>query len=158
MVFPLFDKEEFGVSYVRFVDEKGIEIAYWAESEWEEDPKAVMGAIMGAISGGCIPFVKENLIARTERKMLKPKPEVKGYEKADPADRKEGEVLARLYVSAFTRLEYTKDIWVNPKTNKDTLNDLASELYEELNGFEFVEDNDYWEQAQCEGVIVEDEE
>ena len=59
LVFPnaLFEPE--GTSYVRFVDQKGVEVLYYDSKEWEEDPKGVMGAILGAMMGGADPFKEE---------------------------------------------------------------------------------------------------
>ena len=37
------------VDYVRVLDPKGREIAYWCSDEWEESPMEVMGAILGAL-------------------------------------------------------------------------------------------------------------
>lgn len=37
------------VDYVRVLDPKGREIAYWCADEWEEAPQEVMGAILGAL-------------------------------------------------------------------------------------------------------------
>ena len=37
-------------SYVRLVMDGEIEIVYWDWKEWEEDPKVVMGAIVGWIN------------------------------------------------------------------------------------------------------------
>ena len=155
LVFPSFDEEEYGVSYVRFVDERGVELVYWADAEWKEDPKGVMGAIMGAISRGCIPAMKENLVEKTEKEMKHA--EVKGYGKADPEERKEGQVLARLFMSALTRMEYTQEVWVNPGTTRDELERMAEDTYDYLDD-EFVEDHEYWERGHCWGEIVEEEE
>ena len=56
----------YGVSYVRFLDLDGNEIAYWVCDEWSESPEAaeeVMGAIMGALcdvaSGHAFPHPQE---------------------------------------------------------------------------------------------------
>ena len=35
--------------YVRLVDPVVGEVAYWDSAEWAEDPKGVMGAIVGAL-------------------------------------------------------------------------------------------------------------
>ena len=35
--------------YVRLTDSDGNELVYWHYNEWQEDPKLVMGAIMGAL-------------------------------------------------------------------------------------------------------------
>lgn len=40
-----------GVDYVRFLNKRGGEVAYWAAEEWHEDPHEVMGAICGAMFG-----------------------------------------------------------------------------------------------------------
>lgn len=37
-------------NYVMLVDQ-GIELAYWTDDEWRDDPQEVMGAIMGAANG-----------------------------------------------------------------------------------------------------------
>ncbi len=37
-----------GSSYVRVCDVFGMEIAYWTNTEWAEDPQLVMGAFLGA--------------------------------------------------------------------------------------------------------------
>jgi len=39
-------------SYVRVVDPLGREISYWSSEEWAEDPKLVMGAILGSVVRG----------------------------------------------------------------------------------------------------------
>lgn len=36
--------------YVRFVQD-GYELVYWSQTEWQEQPAEVMGAIVGAIAG-----------------------------------------------------------------------------------------------------------
>lgn len=46
VVFPAAPAE---VTYVRVLNEKDREIAYWDVNEWEEEPEDVMGAILGAI-------------------------------------------------------------------------------------------------------------
>ncbi len=35
-------------TYVRIVDAEGNEVLYWDWHEWRDDPRVVMGAIMGA--------------------------------------------------------------------------------------------------------------
>lgn len=37
-----------GASYVRVCNPEGDEFAYWTSSEWAEDPKLVMGALLAA--------------------------------------------------------------------------------------------------------------
>tara|TARA_Y100000310_G_scaffold342192_1_gene444218 strand:- start:2143 stop:2430 length:288 start_codon:yes stop_codon:yes gene_type:complete len=59
LVFPEAFFEPKGTSYVRFVDQEGIEVLYYDSKEWEEDPKGVMGAILGAMMGGADPFKEE---------------------------------------------------------------------------------------------------
>lgn len=49
IVFPAHPEE---CSYVRVIDPKGKEIAYWDSLEWEDEPVEVMGAIMGAAQNG----------------------------------------------------------------------------------------------------------
>lgn len=39
-----------GTSYVRVVDARGGEVAFWISDEWAEEPEHVMGAICGAMS------------------------------------------------------------------------------------------------------------
>lgn len=52
-VYPSASTEPSGVSYVRFVTARtGVELAYWTADEWKEDPKGVMGAILGALQKG----------------------------------------------------------------------------------------------------------
>jgi len=45
-----YDSNPAGSSYVRVCGPDGHEIAYWAYTEWAEDPQLVMGAILGAAS------------------------------------------------------------------------------------------------------------
>ena len=53
IVFPAHPAE---CGYIRVIDAKGKEIAYWDALEWEEEPTTVMGAIMGAAQhGGKVP-------------------------------------------------------------------------------------------------------
>ncbi|VTU42260.1 MULTISPECIES: hypothetical protein [unclassified Variovorax] len=40
------------LDYVRICDPLGREIAYWVSDEWQQDPQAVMGAILGALVQG----------------------------------------------------------------------------------------------------------
>jgi hypothetical protein len=40
------------VTYVRVCDPLGREVAYWSDDEWKEDPRLVMGAILGALTRG----------------------------------------------------------------------------------------------------------
>jgi len=54
LVFPSYESEPEGCSYVRFIDEAGAEIAHWTSDEWLEDPKLVMGAIMACIQKGVL--------------------------------------------------------------------------------------------------------
>lgn len=49
MAFPNADANPEGADYVRFVDGKGGEVAYWICDEWAESPVEVMGAICGAM-------------------------------------------------------------------------------------------------------------
>ena len=60
LVFPSYQAEEGGVSYVRFirdVDKK--ELVYWTSDEWKEDPELVMGAIMACIQNGADSLVQD---------------------------------------------------------------------------------------------------
>ena len=41
-----------GCSYIRFIDSDGNELVYWDSTEWSDNPKFVMGAIMGTIQNG----------------------------------------------------------------------------------------------------------
>ena len=59
LAFPSSHFEPTGTSYVRFVDFRGVEVLYYDSKEWEEDPKGVMGAILGAVMGGASPFKEE---------------------------------------------------------------------------------------------------
>jgi len=43
-----------GSSYVRVCAPDGDEIAYWAYTEWAEDPQLVMGAFLGAAHQGAV--------------------------------------------------------------------------------------------------------
>jgi hypothetical protein len=52
VVFPSAVSEPDGASYVRIVDERGVELVLWNSEEWAEAPEEVMGAILGAMSGG----------------------------------------------------------------------------------------------------------
>jgi hypothetical protein len=52
IAFPSSAAEPDGVTYVRLVDGRGVECAYWDSQEWVDDPKVVMGAILGALVGG----------------------------------------------------------------------------------------------------------
>jgi len=56
LVFPSTQAEPEGVSYVRFVDRRGVEVAYVDSSELVEDPQGTLGAILGAIMRGASPF------------------------------------------------------------------------------------------------------
>lgn len=40
------------LTYVRVCDPLGREVAYWVDDEWKEDPRVVMGAILGALTRG----------------------------------------------------------------------------------------------------------
>lgn len=55
-VFPRFESEPGGCSYVRFVDHAGTEQLYYDADEWasqgREEGEFVMGAILGAMVGG----------------------------------------------------------------------------------------------------------
>ena len=42
-------EHEVGTDYVRVCDPAGVEVAYWVADEWQEEPAAVMGAIVGAL-------------------------------------------------------------------------------------------------------------
>lgn len=44
-----------GTDYVSVRNADNVEIAYWDAAEWAEDPKGVMGAIMGALCFLCGP-------------------------------------------------------------------------------------------------------
>jgi hypothetical protein len=50
--FPSTAINSYGVEYVRFVDKDGYELLYYDYSEWIEEPRSVMGAIMSAIMNG----------------------------------------------------------------------------------------------------------
>jgi hypothetical protein len=52
IAFPSASVEPNGVTYVRLVDGRGVECAYWDSQEWVDNPKVVMGAILGALVGG----------------------------------------------------------------------------------------------------------
>lgn len=55
LVFPSSKSEhgQGGVDYVRFVRIKdGAELVYWNSDEWENEPKGVMGALLGAMCSG----------------------------------------------------------------------------------------------------------
>ena len=52
LCFPSIDKDSKGVEYVRVEGEHGEEMVYWDHHEWMENPKGVMGAILGAIMQG----------------------------------------------------------------------------------------------------------
>ena len=41
-----------GVTYVRFENSDGEEVAYWHFDEWREAPEEVVGAILGCLVGG----------------------------------------------------------------------------------------------------------
>jgi len=51
LVYQTFEANEEGTDYIRFV-RKGEELLYYDYQEWVDDPKCVMGAIMGAIQKG----------------------------------------------------------------------------------------------------------
>ena len=59
LAFPSFEVEDEGCSYLRILDEHGVELVMWDSAEWAEDPIGVMGAIMGAIYGGALPRPKK---------------------------------------------------------------------------------------------------
>jgi len=40
------------LTYVRVCDPLGREVGYWVDDEWKEDPRIVMGAILGALTRG----------------------------------------------------------------------------------------------------------
>lgn len=47
--------------YVRLCDADGVEVCYWEQSEWKDDPALVMGAIMNAAAGSRIsPELKKD--------------------------------------------------------------------------------------------------
>ena len=50
--FPSWDADHEGCGYVRIVDKDGNELLYWDSQEWAEDPKLVMGSILGAVLRG----------------------------------------------------------------------------------------------------------
>jgi len=54
LVFSSYRADPEGATYVRIVDERGVELLYWTCQEWEEDPVLVMGAILGAVMRGAI--------------------------------------------------------------------------------------------------------
>jgi hypothetical protein len=59
LAFPSYEVEGDGCSYLRILDERGVELVIWDSAEWAEDPIGVMGAIMGAIYGGALPRPKK---------------------------------------------------------------------------------------------------
>ena len=42
-------------TYVR-IEKDGVEIVYWDWQEWHDDPRVVMGSLMGALRGFCPPI------------------------------------------------------------------------------------------------------
>jgi len=54
LVFQSAESSPDGVDYVRIIDHEGEELLYWDSREWEEDPKGVMGAILGAMMCGSL--------------------------------------------------------------------------------------------------------
>ena len=56
IVFPSTSIELDGVSYVRFINGRGVELLRYESNEWYRDPKGVMGAILGAMLSGSNPF------------------------------------------------------------------------------------------------------
>ena len=52
LCFESYEANTKGCSYVRFVNERGEEIAYWDHEEWSAEPQLVMGAIMACIQSG----------------------------------------------------------------------------------------------------------
>lgn len=51
IVFPSFESDSSGASYVRVLKPDGTE-SYWIADEWNEEPELVMGAILGALCEG----------------------------------------------------------------------------------------------------------
>lgn len=49
MVFESADSNANGVSFVRFYDLYGDEVAGWTSDEWREAPEEVMGSILGKL-------------------------------------------------------------------------------------------------------------
>jgi len=52
LVFPSSATSPSGVDYVRVINDSGDELMYWDSNEWMEDPRGVMGAILGAMMRG----------------------------------------------------------------------------------------------------------
>ena len=52
MVFSSHSDQHDGVSYVRFVDPRGVEIVFYNSHEWKVDPEGTMGAILGCLKSG----------------------------------------------------------------------------------------------------------
>jgi hypothetical protein len=46
------------LTYVRVCDPVGREVAYWSDDEWREDPRLLMGAILGALTRGKAVVIK----------------------------------------------------------------------------------------------------
>ena len=55
-----------GCTYIRLCDSNGDELVYWHYDEWVESPIEVMGAMMGALTGGAYVYHDENNNVRIE--------------------------------------------------------------------------------------------
>jgi len=55
----------------------------------------------------------------------------------------------RINLSALTRLYWDVEIDVPNNLSRSELDDLVREFYDEVDGSDFVEDNEYWEWENC---------
>jgi len=55
----------------------------------------------------------------------------------------------RINLSALTRLYWDVEIDVPNNLSRSELDDLVREFYDEVDGSDFVEDNEYWERGNC---------
>jgi len=57
--------------------------------------------------------------------------------------------VIRINLSAMTRVTWSGDVEVPNNMSENDLDDMVRYFYDEIDGSEFTEDNEYWERGDC---------